>query len=902
MVEGEPRPSPDELLARVKAEEKQQKRGKLKIFLGYAPGVGKTYTMLEAARLRAKESDVIIAWVETHGRPETEALLNGLTIVPPREIEYHGTMLAEMDIDAVMQHHPQLAIVDELAHENIPGSRHVKRYQDVDELLEAGIDVYTTLNIQHIESARDVVAQVTSVWIRETVPDRFVDNANEIELVDLPPEELLVRLKEGKVYVPEQVVPAAQNFFRKGNLMALRELTLRTGARHVDEQTLAYMKAHAIRGPWSSGERILLYIGPGSSGASLVRNARRLAYELGAEWTAIHVETLSNARASSEQQDRITDSLRLAQRLGAKTLTLQGESVVRTVVDYAIANNFTKIVIVKPPLRRFRNLFNAFVATQIIRQSRGIDVHLVSIGNEPIMREKQDQAILGKWGGYIQALVLVAIATVIGKLAQQFFAPANMIMVYLLCVVATAFLWGYGPSILVSIVSVLVFDFGFIPPVLTFTVFDTKYIFTLFVLLIVGLAISYLVNRIRDQAEAAKRREQETSALYDLSRDLAISTDLESYITAIIRRIKETIGNDAILFLPDPDHAGELIAFTGSGNVEVDENEKAAATWSFEHQKTVGYGTDTLPNSHAIYLPLVTARGTIGVLGLLIEKLSVKLTVNQERLLEAYADLAAVSIESIRLGEEAHHAKVLTQVLNDTEKLQTAILNSISHDLRTPLVSIIGTLSSLQEERMVFDDAAKKNMIQVAREEAERLNQLISNLLDLSRLEAGALKITRQPAEIQDLVGSALEQLGDRVRGHPIKTAIPENLPFISVDFSLVVQVLVNILDNALKYSPADSLIEISSRESDQEVIIEIADRGIGISPQDLPHIFDKFYQIERPGIIRSTGLGLSICKGIIEAHNGRIRAKNRDGGGTVIQIELPQNESSQNNGSTTND
>jgi two-component system, OmpR family, sensor histidine kinase KdpD len=892
MVEEHPRPNPDEVLARVKAEEKQKSRGKLKIFLGYAPGVGKTYTMLEAARLRKKDTDVIIAYVETHGRIETGALLEGFEVVPYRQVEYHGIQLNEMDIDAVIVRHPQLAVVDELAHENAAGSRHVKRYQDVDELLEAGIDVYTTLNIQHIESARDVVAQITDVWMRETVPDSFVDNANEIELVDLPPDELLNRLKEGKVYVPEQIVPAAKNFFRKGNLMALRELTLRTGAKHVDEQTLAYMKSHTIHGPWASGERLLLFIGPGSSGSSLVRSTRRLAYELGAEWTAIYVETPAGLRLKPEQQDRIMDSLRLAERLGAKTVTVRGDSTAKAVVEYAKANNITKIVVVKPRIRHLRTILSDLVVTQIIRRSQGIDVHLVNVGKEPVTGESQNKAIIGNWKGYLMGVGIVALATALGKLVPSFFAPANMIMVYLLCVVATAFLWGYGPSILVSVVSVLTFDFLFIPPTLTFSVFDTKYIFTLFVLLIVGLAIAYLMNRIRDQAESATRRERQTSALYSLSRDLAISADLESYVAAIVGRIKETIKGNAIIFLPDLSHPGPIKPYNNRTKIEVNENESAAATWSFEHQRMVGHGTDTLPNAAARYFPLVTARATIGVLGIFMDDPAGKLTVEQERLFGAYADLAAVSMEGIQLGDEAHRAQVLGQVLKDTEKLQTALLNSISHDLRTPLVSIVGTLSSLQEEGMMLDDTAKKNMIQVAREEAERLNHLIANLLDLSRLEAGALKISRQPSEVRDLIGSALEQLGERARNRPIKTAIPEELPFISVDFSLIVQALVNVLDNALKFSPDSYPIEISSRQIDHEVLIEIADRGPGIPTKELAHIFDKFYRIEGTENIKSTGLGLSICKGIIEAHNGRITAANREGGGTVIGIVLPINTS----------
>jgi two-component system sensor histidine kinase KdpD len=894
MTEEYSRPSADELLARVKAEEEQERRGKLKIFLGYAPGVGKTYTMLEAARLRKKDTDVVVAIAEAHSRIETQALMEGLEVIPRRQVEYRGIKLSEMDIDTVLKRHPQLALVDELAHENTPGSRHAKRYKDIEELLEAGIDVYTTLNIQHVESVRNTVAQITGIWVRETVPDSVIDSATEIEIVDLPPDELLTRLREGKVYVPEQIALAIEKFFQKGNLIALRELTMRTAAKHVNEQTLAYMKNHAIRGPWQSGERLLVCISLDSLGSRLVRSARRLAYELGAEWSAIYVETPDNTRLTPEQQDQLTDTLRLAQRLGAKTVTIQGDSIVNTVIQYATANNITKIVVTRPQRKYRKWLFSRSLADQLIRQSENIDVHVVS-GGETIRRsERQIRTFFGNWQGSLKGLGLVMLATLLGKLAPEFFAEANLIMVYLLCVLATAFFWGFGPSVLVSIVSVLVFDFLFITPFFTFTVDDTKYILTFVVLLTVGLSISYLMRRIRQQTEAATRRERQTATLYALARDLAISSQIESYISAIVKRAKETFGREAILFLPDSTNKGMLKPYADLQNINVDENEMAAANWCFQHQMVAGHGTDTLPNAKARYLPLVTARGTIGVMALSAVDVISELNIEQERLLGTYVDLAAVAIEGIQLGEEVHNAQVLSQILRDTEKLQTALLNSISHDLRTPLVSVIGVLSSLQEEGMSIDDAAKKNMLQVAREEAERLNRLITNLLDVSRIEAGAMKITRQSSDVQDLVGAALEQLGSRAHSHPIVIDILPELPFVYVDFALIVQVLVNILDNALKYSPVDSPVEIKGRQIDHEIRIEVADRGPGIPPQDLLHVFDKFYRIQRPDRVAGTGLGLSISKGIVEAHGGHIAAQNRPGGGTIISLVLPTIEQHQ--------
>jgi two-component system sensor histidine kinase KdpD len=505
--------------------------------------------------------------------------------------------------------------------------------------------------------------------------------------------------------------------------------------------------------------------------------------------------------------------------------------------------------------------------------------------------------VFGKWRGYLQGLGLVVLATLLGHLVRDFFAPANIIMIYLLCVTVSAVLWGLGPSVLVSILSVLTFDFFFVPPFFTFAVAHTQYVFTFIVLLLVGIIISFLTSRARQQTEAARQREQETAALYALSRDLSVSYNLESYVQAIAKRIKETLECDAIIFLPDIQNEGTLKPFASSANVIVDGDEFSAATSSFEHQRIIGHGTHTFPNVKSRYLPMLTARGVVGVLAIRLADTTKELTIEQERLLGAYADLAAVAIEGILLAEEAHNA----QVLRATEKLQTALLNAISHDLRTPLVSIIGVLSSLQEEGMVLDDAAKKNLIQVAREEAERLNHLITNLLNESRIEAGVIKISKQSSEVQDLVGAALEQLSSRSSTHPVKIDIPVDLPFISVDFDLIVQTLVNILDNAFKYSPPGSLIEITGRRVAEKLYLEVADRGVGIPPQDLLRVFDKFYRVQRPNNVAGTGLGLSICKGIVEAHGGQIEAANRLGGGTIIRLILPVGKPSSLLGEKTN-
>ncbi len=654
------RPNPDELLAQVKAEEVGKTRGKLKIFLGYAPGVGKTFTMLEAARLKKRDNtDVVAAVVETHGRVETEALLQGLEIIPRRQLEYRGIKMTEMDIDAVLKRHPRLALVDELAHENAPGSRHPKRYQDIEELLEAGIDVYTTLNIQHIESGRNAVAQITGVWVRETVPDSFVDNASEIEMVDLPPDELLQRLKEGRVYVPEQIAAAIESFFRKGNLTALRELAMRMAGKHVDEQTIAYMKTHAIQGSWPSGEHLMVCIGPGGTGVRLVRNARRLAFSLGAEWYAVYVET-PDTHVSPYQQERIDNVLRTAERMGAKASTIRGNSVVDAITEFAAKNNITKIIVGKSRRNWLQKLFVSPIVDELMRRSEYFDVYVIGGRGEPSPPElKKTEEIKPprSWPGYLKGLGLVAIATLIGQFLHNLFSPTTISMLYLLCVVFTAFYWGLGPSIAVAVIGVLAFDFFHIPPYLTFRVADTQYIFTFLALLLVAVVISYLTMRVRRQTESAERRERQTAALYALGKDLAISSDLESYIHAIVKRAKETFGREAIIYLPDPQNKGALKPHADVSDITIDENETAAAVWAFQHQKTVGHGTDTLPNAKARYLPMVTARGAVGVLALSAKDTAGELTIEQERILEAYADLSAIAIESILLNQERNNPK-----------------------------------------------------------------------------------------------------------------------------------------------------------------------------------------------------------------------------------------------------
>jgi len=880
------RPNPDELLSHIQKEEQEKNRGRLKIFLGYAAGVGKTFAMLEAAHQRKEQGvDLVVGYIETHGRVETERLLSELEILPRKTIEYRGVNLTEIDVDALQTRRPQLALVDELAHTNAPGSRHLKRYQDVEDLLAAGIDIYTTLNIQHLESLNDVIAQITGVKVRETIPDSVIDEASEIELVDLPPEELLVRLKEGKVYIPDQAARAIEKFFRAGNLTALRELTLRRAAERVDDQMLAYMQTRAIPGPWPAAERLLVCVSPSPLSERLVRKARRLADELKAEWTAVYVEASAHAHLSPDQRDRVARTLLLAEELGGKTISLSGESIARAVTDYARRHNFTKIIVGKTFQPRWMEWLRGSVVDQLVRYSGNIDVYIVSSeGKPPTLGETLARQVNTPLQRYLWAILLVALMTSLNTLFHTRISPTNLVMTYLLTVVIAAVFLGRGPAVLASILSVLVFDFFFVPPYLTFAVSDTEYFLTFLGLFGVGLIISQLTARLRDQVEMTKRRADDTTALYGLSRDLAAAAGMDGILGAITQNVSQTFDREVVIFQPDDVAQGRLKPYSYNPNFNPDENENAVAVWTFQRGQSAGRGTDTLSAAEARYLPLKTARGVVGVLGVKPKDVSKHLSPEQARLLEAFASQAALAIERVQLADQARQA----QLLQATEKLQTALLNSISHDLRTPLVSVTGVLSSLQESGDSMDEETRKNLLETAGEEADRLNRLVGNLLNMTRIEAGAMRVSRELCDVQDVIGTALEQVSNRLVERQVKIEIPEDLPLVPMDFVLIEQVLVNLLDNAVKYSTSQQLIEVKARTSRESLEINIMDRGVGIPPEDLEKVFDKFYRVQRPESVSGTGLGLAICKGIVEAHRGSIRAENRTGGGTTMTVTLP--------------
>lgn len=881
------RPDPDQLLNHIQRDEVQATRGKLKIFLGYAAGVGKTYAMLEAAQQRRAEGvDVVVGYVETHGRAETDALLASLETIPRRAISYRGVTLSEMDTDAILTRRPQIVLVDELAHNNAPGSRHTRRYQDVLELLHSGIHVYTTVNVQHLESLNDVVSQVTGVTVRETIPDHILDEANEIELIDLPIDELLTRLETGKVYMPEQAERALRKFFRPGNLTALREMALRRAAERVDEQMRAYMQIHAITGPWPAGERLLVCISPSPLSERLVRTTRRLARSLDAEWIAVYVETPGYTYLPEVDKDRVARTLQLAEELGAQTARLSGISVAETLVNYALSRNVTKIVAGKPLRPRWREWLRGSIIDQIVQRSQNMDVYVIS--GKPTVAQTavspfQAASPSFNWRAYLFSAGLVLLATLAGLPLRSFINPTNLVMLYLAVVMVTAVWQGRRPAIIASLLSVIAFDVVFVPPYYTLVVADAEYLLTFTGFLGVGLVIGSLAARAREQALAAHQREAQTTALLELSQKLTVVSALDTIAQTAVHHIQHTFNNDAALFLPDK--TGERLAvYAATATIHLEADDYAVADWVFRHGQSAGRYTNTLAGVNGYYLPLRTSGQMIGVMAVEFSPdYPAALADEQQRLLTSFASQIALALAKAYLSEQARQARLL----EETEKLQTTLLNSISHDLRTPLASITGALSSLLDDADLLTAAAQHDLVHTAWEQSLRLNRLVGNLLDMTRLEAGAMKVVRQPYDVQELVGATLAQMPNRLHGRVVRRAIPDDLPPVAIDLTLMMQALMNLVDNAVKYAPPDEPIEIEGYQEQQEVIVAVKDRGLGLPEAELARIFSKFFRLS-PGGIGGTGLGLSIAKGIVEAHNGRIWAQNRPGGGAVFSMALP--------------
>jgi len=877
------RPSPEAMLKLAQAEEAQADQGKLKIFLGYAAGVGKTFSMLSAARQRKREGrDVVAAYVESHGRAETDALLEGLETIPKLRLEYQGVPLFELDLDAILKRRPQIALVDELAHTNAPGSRHEKRWQDVQELLTAGIDVYTTVNVQHFESLNDVVEKITGVVVRETVPDLLLDLAAEIQLVDIPPDELLERLGEGKIYIPEQAARAMEKFFQPGNLIALRELSLRRTAARVDDEMRSYMETRAVPGPRTVAERLLVCISGSPFGEKLMRATRRLADEMKAPWHALYIETPDTGRFSRENRARIWRDLRMAESMGATVASVTSSTVAQAVADYATRHDITKIVVGKPTRPRWRELLRPPIVDQIIRASGEIDVYVVSMNpDERRTATRQRRPVRAiPWVGHATALALVAGTTLLCHLVQPFFSPTNMVMFYLLAVVVAAVRLGLQPAVLTAMLGVFAFDFFFVPPFFTLVVADTEYLLTFGVFLIVGLVISSQVARSCERAEALRLREVQTASLYYLSRDLAGAADLVAVTGAVLRNIRESLTAEIVVFLADGE---QLKIISANEKLNLDLKERAVADWAFRNSREAGRGTATLGSAALLYLPLMTATTIYGVLGVRLAEATDYNSQPHRLLLDAFASQTAMALERVHFSLQAGQA----QILAARETLERALLNSISHDLRTPLASITGALSSLRDQEGL-DEAARTELLATACEEAARLNRFVGNLLDMTRLEAGAVRLKYTPCDVEELIGCALSVLNPRLGKREIAISLPPDLPLVMLDMGCMIQVLVNLLDNSLKYSPQDQPLGINARTDREWLVIEVVDHGPGVAEADLELIFDKFHRIPAPEGVRGTGLGLSICKGFVQAHGGKISAAITQGGGLTVTIRLP--------------
>ena len=879
------RPNPDTLLAAIQKEDARTQRGKLKVFFGMAPGVGKTYAMLEAARRElAAGRDVVIGYVETHGRKETDALTEGLPLVPRRSVEHRDVSLTEMDLDALLARRPQLALVDEFAHTNAPGARHPKRYQDVLELLDAGIDVFTTLNVQHVDSRAEAVRQITGVAIRETLPDTALDGA-DFEFVDLPPEELRARLAAGKVYLPAAAQAAREHFFRAGNLAALRELALRFAAEHVGQDVLAYRQAYGIGDPWKSGQRLLVAVSPSPNSAALVRWTRRLAGELQAPWLAVSVEL--PRPLASEEQARLARHLALARDLGAQVITTADDDVARGILRVAREQNATQLVVGKPIGWRALDLLRGgSLLNRLIRDSGNIDVHAVRAEGErpPLLRPGPVRFGIPEARGYGVALAVVAAVTGLNwllrlELGEQYYQ--SLALVYLLSVVILAMFVGRGPTLAAATLTALLWDFLFVKPYYTFWISGVTDAMLFFTYFAVALAMGHLAARLRAQQAAERRREQRATALYLLTRELAQASDFADLLAIVIREVGTTFQAQVALSVPEENQDGPLTTYFAS-TWPLAEKEQSVAAWAFRRRQPAGRGTDTLPSAEGLHLPLVAGERAVGVLSLHFHD-ATPLASAQRDLLEAFVRQIALVLDRQRLRDAEQQAKLLAE----SERLSKTLLNSISHEIRTPLAAITSAASSLSERPAAGSAEFERAMLGEIQEAARRLNRLVGNLLDVTRLESGHLQPKLDWCDVGDLVQVALRETARELAGHHVTVEIPPALPLVRMDFVLMQQALTNLLLNAAAHTPPDTAVHIRAAVAGDTLVLTVADRGPGLPPDAGPRIFDKFYRAPSAPA-GGTGLGLSLVKGFVEAQGGQVRAENRAEGGAVFSIHLP--------------
>lgn len=880
------RPNPDELLDRVQAEEADSRRGKLKVFFGYAAGVGKTYAMLEAARREKSEDvDVVVGYVEPHNRPETEALLQGIEVLPPKQIPYRGVQLKEFDLDAALARKPQLILVDELAHTNAEGLRHAKRWQDVEELLDAGIDVFTTLNVQHLESLNDVIAKITDVVVRETLPDNVLERADAIELVDLTPEDLMDRLSAGKVYIPQQAERALQSFFQKSNLVALRELSLREAAHRLRQDVEAARLAKAAKVPWATEDRLLVCVGPSPTSTKLIRTAKRMAAATGAEWLAVAVQT--RGAGSSADRQRIAGHLRMAEQLGAETHTLVGDKVADTLLDLAGSRNVTKIVVGKTALPWWKRLIKRTVVNDLLEKSGDIDIYVIrGEGDSPGLREIPSAPSPIIWSNYVATAGVVLLCGLLGWVSHvRELDKANIVMIFLLGVAFVGARYGRGPAIVAALANVLVFDFFFVPPYLSFAVSDAQYILTFAVMLTIGLLISTLTVRSREQLQTFQTEVRRTGALYRLTKQLSQVAGSEFLVLTAGKQLIEIFEGEVVLYLREPGQP-LVLRFGQDSSISKESVNGIVAQWVAEHDQEAGHGTDTLPNATALFVPLIGSQRTVGALGVRPRDTERFLDPDQRRLLVTCASLIALSIERDESVLAAQQAQLQVQA----EQLRNSLLSSVSHDLRTPLAAIAGASSSLLETGPDQNKEAHRELLQTVVDESRRMARLVDNLLDMTRLESGNVELNKQWHVLEEIVGSALARLRRELEPYHVRVVIPRDYPLLSVDGTLLEQVFFNLLENVVRYTKPVTEIDIRARMEGDRALITIADTGPGLPPGTEQRVFDKFFRgsASTADGQRGVGLGLAICQGIIRAHGGRISARNRPGGGVEFVIVLP--------------